>query len=64
MISLSELIRLGRLLGYEIQPAKGKNRYRIVGEEGKFTKRQLIRIVLYMEEELIDNVSYSLHKRV
>jgi len=51
-ISLSKLVKYGRMLGYNIEPAKGKNRYRIVNE-GVFTKRQLIRIVMHMEDEFL-----------
>jgi len=53
MISICKLVKYGRMLGYRIQPAKGKGKYRIVNE-GVFTKKQLIRIVVHMEEEKID----------
>ncbi len=49
MYGTGELVKLGRLLGYEIQPAKGKSRFRIVGE-GVYTKKQVIRIVVHMED--------------
>ena len=47
--SINELIRYGRMLGYNISAAKGKGLYRAEGVKGVFTKNLLIRSIIFME---------------